>query len=275
MKLSKEDGDIRDNLYLYYKNLPELSLTYLAKLINRDRTALGKYYKEKFGQAHLDLVKLKNKLRARSLSEESIAKLSKKLKGRKKPLRSEQHKRNLSLAFKGRTYKDRFGDRADVIKDKIRHSNLGKKRIFKNKELWRKNLCASLKGRTVWNKGLVGVTKAWNKINLPEKEIIDFYVNQNKSSVKIAKLYGISRYPILRILKENGIKMKTSSDFIKGKTLIELYGPIKAAEMKLKFLKQRLSFVDCIGYILAKKNNAKFLTGDERFRHKENVEFVK
>jgi len=50
---------------------------------------------------------------------------------------------------------------------------------------------------------------------------------------------------------------------------------IKAAEMKLKFLKQRLSFVDCIGYILAKKNNAKFLTGDEHFRDMGNVEFVK
>ena len=50
---------------------------------------------------------------------------------------------------------------------------------------------------------------------------------------------------------------------------------IKAAEMKFKFLKERLSFIDSIGYILAKKNNALFLTGDERFRHKENVEFVK
>ena len=50
---------------------------------------------------------------------------------------------------------------------------------------------------------------------------------------------------------------------------------IKAAEMKFRFLKERLSFIDCIGYILAKKNNAKFLTGDERFRNKDNVEFVK
>ena len=50
---------------------------------------------------------------------------------------------------------------------------------------------------------------------------------------------------------------------------------IKAAEMKFKFLKERLSFIDCIGYILAKKNNALFLTGDEKFRNKENVEFVK
>ena len=49
----------------------------------------------------------------------------------------------------------------------------------------------------------------------------------------------------------------------------------KAAKMKFTFLKQRLSFIDCIGYTLAKKNNAKFLTGDEKFRHSDNVEFVK
>mgnify|MGYP001573500077 CR=1 FL=1 len=50
---------------------------------------------------------------------------------------------------------------------------------------------------------------------------------------------------------------------------------VEAAEMKFRHLKDRLSFIDCIGYVLAKKNNAKFITGDERFRHKENVEFVK
>lgn len=50
---------------------------------------------------------------------------------------------------------------------------------------------------------------------------------------------------------------------------------IKSAEMKFKFSKDKLSFIDCIGYNLAKKNNAKFLTGDEKFKHKENVEFVK
>ena len=49
----------------------------------------------------------------------------------------------------------------------------------------------------------------------------------------------------------------------------------EAAKMKFKFLKERLSFIDCIGYILAKKHKVKFLTGDEKFRHKDNVEFVK
>ena len=50
---------------------------------------------------------------------------------------------------------------------------------------------------------------------------------------------------------------------------------LNSAEMKFKNLKQRISFIDCIGYNLAKKHNAKFLTGDESFRNMENVEFVK
>ena len=50
---------------------------------------------------------------------------------------------------------------------------------------------------------------------------------------------------------------------------------ILAAFIKFKLRKKQISFVDCIGYILAKKHHAKFLTGDEHFRNMENVEFVK
>lgn len=44
-------------------------------------------------------------------------------------------------------------------------------------------------------------------------------------------------------------------------------------EMKLK--KKNLSYVDALGYIIAKKNKIKFLTGDNEFKNLENVEFVK
>ncbi len=50
---------------------------------------------------------------------------------------------------------------------------------------------------------------------------------------------------------------------------------IKAAEMKFKYKDERLSYVDCIGYYLAKKHKVKFLTGDSKFEDKENVEFVR
>jgi predicted nucleic acid-binding protein len=47
--------------------------------------------------------------------------------------------------------------------------------------------------------------------------------------------------------------------------------------MRLKSLhkKEHLSYVDCIGYSLAKEFGIRFLTGDQKFKNKENVEFVK
>lgn len=50
---------------------------------------------------------------------------------------------------------------------------------------------------------------------------------------------------------------------------------VSAAEMKFKYKTEKLSFVDCIGYELARRHGCKFLTGDEKFRNKKNVEFVK
>lgn len=50
---------------------------------------------------------------------------------------------------------------------------------------------------------------------------------------------------------------------------------IEAAKMKNDYKKERLSYIDCIGYLLAKKHKAKFLTSDGKFEKKKNVEFVR
>ena len=52
----------------------------------------------------------------------------------------------------------------------------------------------------------------------------------------------------------------------------DLYG---AAEFKLKMRKFRLSYADCLGYVMALKLGVKFLTGDKEFQDLPNVEFVK
>jgi PIN domain nuclease of toxin-antitoxin system len=39
--------------------------------------------------------------------------------------------------------------------------------------------------------------------------------------------------------------------------------------------KRDLSYIDCFGYIYAKRHGLKFLTGDKEFEHLPNVEFVK
>ena len=49
----------------------------------------------------------------------------------------------------------------------------------------------------------------------------------------------------------------------------------KANEFRLEFKKRELSYVDCLGYTIAKVRGIKFLTGDKQFQDLENVEFVK
>ena len=54
------------------------------------------------------------------------------------------------------------------------------------------------------------------------------------------------------------------------------YSSIKAAmQFKLGNKKEKLSYVDCIGHALGLELGITFLTGDEKFRKKDNVEFVK
>jgi len=48
-----------------------------------------------------------------------------------------------------------------------------------------------------------------------------------------------------------------------------------AAKFRKENIKKKLSYIDCLGYIIAKSNGVKFLTGDKEFDGLENVEFVK
>lgn len=48
----------------------------------------------------------------------------------------------------------------------------------------------------------------------------------------------------------------------------------EANAFRLQHYKRDLSYVDCIGYVLSKKSNVKFLTGDPQFKEFDNVEFV-
>ena len=49
---------------------------------------------------------------------------------------------------------------------------------------------------------------------------------------------------------------------------------LESAVFRFKNKSRQLSYADCIGYVSAKKNNMKFLTGDKKFQKFENVEFV-
>ena len=49
----------------------------------------------------------------------------------------------------------------------------------------------------------------------------------------------------------------------------------KGMEFKLKYAKEKLSYVDCVGYALARELEIPFLTGDQKFENKENVIYIK
>jgi len=173
------------------------------------------------------------------VKEETKMKISLALKGKKKPPRSEEHRRKLSEAFKGKTYVERFGkEKAMRIIEKKRRDLKGRKRPQFSDE-WRKHLSESLKGREVWNKGKKGLQKAWNKINISRRLLYQKYVIGGKSSNRISKELDISRSVVIRALKEYKIYIpnRTSSDFIKNKTLEAIHGIEKAKIIRKKLSK--------------------------------------
>ena len=49
----------------------------------------------------------------------------------------------------------------------------------------------------------------------------------------------------------------------------------EAAKFRNKEIRRKLSYIDCLGYIIAKEQGVKFLTGDKEFESLSNVLFVK
>ncbi len=50
---------------------------------------------------------------------------------------------------------------------------------------------------------------------------------------------------------------------------------LKAVRFRIDNKKENLSFFDCVGYVFARENNMRFVTGDREFKDKEGVEFIK
>ncbi|RJQ17064.1 type II toxin-antitoxin system VapC family toxin [Candidatus Woesearchaeota archaeon] len=49
----------------------------------------------------------------------------------------------------------------------------------------------------------------------------------------------------------------------------------EAMYLRMQNYHKKLSYVDALGYVFAKKNNIKFLTGDNAFQDLPNVQFIK
>ena len=129
-----------------------------------------------------------------------------------------------------------------------------------------------------------------------------------ESGMELDEVYFLDTYALIEIIEENpnySWVKNISNHFITDMNLLELYNySIKKygenyANMifekfenmtinwnnldiisqsnlfKIKNKKINLSYVDCVGYILAKKLGIKFVTGDKEFKNMKNVLFLK
>lgn len=81
-------------------------------------------------------------------------------------------------------------------------------------------------------------------------------------------------YFLFRIGKEDKIGI-VFNDYLKYSIEPSANAVIRAAKLKFLQRKKKISYIDCLGYMIAEENKVKFLTGDEKFRNMPNVEFVK
>jgi|SRR3989344_5029237 len=92
----------------------------------------------------------------------------------------------------------------------------------------------------------------------------------NTSILNLGELY----YALLKDYNEN-----TANEWrrILEKNLLIINSDliVKAMIFKYKNKHKNFSFIDCVGYVMAKENNLIFLTGDKEFKDMLNVEFVK
>jgi len=111
---------------------------------------------------------------------------------------------------------------------------------------------------------IIELIKGNEKYNFVQESIII------TSSMNLAEVY----YALL-ITEDKEIAGKIINSL--NVELIEISSEIalKSALFRFENKKSKLSYIDCIGYMLAKENNLLFLTGDKEFENFPNVEFVK
>ena len=112
--------------------------------------------------------------------------------------------------------------------------------------------------------------------------LIEIY-EKNLNYEKYAKANVVTSYfqvyEVYHSLIRNGYSKEEIKDFFEflQNLCIELdFKWIPASvEFRKEHKKRELSYADCLGYIIAKELNIKFLTGDKEFEDLPNVEFVK
>ena len=97
------------------------------------------------------------------------------------------------------------------------------------------------------------------------------YINENViiTDLTLTEFYGtLYRKYNIQTAEYWYKKLVSISQSLSKETLI------KAMKYKIDNNTRNLSFFDCAGYIFAKENNFKFVTGDKEFKNKEDVEWI-
>ena len=108
-----------------------------------------------------------------------------------------------------------------------------------------------IKGNEYYNKYVKNIGIVTTKLNLMEL----FYRLYILHGMETAELYYQKYLPFAVGISDSSIK--------------------KAAIFRAENKKKDLSYLDCVGYVLALGHKIKFLTGDRQFKDMENVEFVR
>jgi len=93
----------------------------------------------------------------------------------------------------------------------------------------------------------------------------------NTCTINLSEFY----YFLLKVYNEKKADYLIKRINFKLANIIQTHVALKSSQFRFRYKKEKLSYIDCLGYILSKEMNMKFLTGDEKFKNKDNVEFVK
>ena len=89
------------------------------------------------------------------------------------------------------------------------------------------------------------------------------------SILNIGELYYVLLREKGEEVAEYWHKMLNQSAF-----LVDVETIIKAMKFRFENKAKKFSFIDCVGYVIAKDKDLRFLSGDKAFENLDNVEFV-
>lgn len=102
------------------------------------------------------------------------------------------------------------------------------------------------------------------------------YANYSKNISVITTKFQLLEFYYILLLRFGKPAAETYYNAISSCAIPVTHEQIKdSCIFKEKHKSKKLSYADCIGYVVSRNSNTKFLTGDKEFKNIPHVEFVK